>query len=96
MPDISSTEQKNLQGWIALGLSLVIAGGSAMYYVASISPRIDALEKQSEYRIEEMQKQLDKLDTRTQRIEQNQITRTEWEQMQKSIEQLVNRDARRR
>lgn len=96
MPETSSTSQKNAQGWIALGLSLVIAGGSAMYYVASISPRIDALEKQGQYQIAEMKERIEKLDQRTQRIEQNQITRAEWEQMQKSIEQLVNRDARRR
>lgn len=78
MPETSSTAQKNLQGWIATLVSITIAIGSIVYYAGSISPRINALEKQS-----------DKIDERLQRIEQNQITREEWNEFKSYVREIV-------
>lgn len=81
MPENTSTAQKNLQGWIATLVSITIAIGSIVYYAGSISPRINALEKQS-----------DKIDERLQRIEQNQITRDEWNEFKSYIKEIATRD----
>jgi len=78
MPETSSTAQKNLQGWIATLVSITIAIGSIVYYAGSISPRINALEKQS-----------DKIDERLQRIEQNQITREEWNEFKSYVREIA-------